>query len=174
MNECKKCNVRMDNQRIHLGYTECLDCSEVEAYSAHQVYPHKTGGYVQPVSSHKKKHLDSIDRRSRSGSRTAKGIYADNSWDRWLEKYWHDLYNPKPKSDFKPKKVLFNHQSITKVLPMIMGEYWKFGYDRAIELTNTYYKRDKITLNTKCTIVSQLTALQSLNSKQRKIIKKNT
>ena len=42
--ECKKCNVRIGNQRAHLGYTECLDCSEVEAYSAHTVYPHKTGG----------------------------------------------------------------------------------------------------------------------------------
>ena len=55
--ECKKCNVRIGNQRAHLGYTECLDCSEVEAYSAHTVYPHKTGGYVQPVSKEKSKHL---------------------------------------------------------------------------------------------------------------------
>ena len=47
MNKCKKCDVQLENQRAHLGYTECLDCSEVEAYSAHTVYPHKTGGYTE-------------------------------------------------------------------------------------------------------------------------------
>ena len=55
MNECKECGVELGNQRAHLGYTECLKCSEVEAYSAHTVYPHKTGGYVQPVSKEKSK-----------------------------------------------------------------------------------------------------------------------
>ena len=28
-----------------------------------------------------------MDRRSTGSTRTAKGIYADQSWDRWLEKY---------------------------------------------------------------------------------------
>ena len=32
MNKCKKCNIPMEDQRAHLGYTECLDCSDVEAY----------------------------------------------------------------------------------------------------------------------------------------------
>ena len=50
MNKCKKCDIDLDNQRAHLGYTECLDCSEVEPYSAHTVYPHKTVGYVKPIS----------------------------------------------------------------------------------------------------------------------------
>ena len=69
MNNCLKCDNQIDDHRYHLGYTECVECSDTEKYSAHQVYPHKTGGYVQPVSSNKKKHLDSIDRRSRgSGS----------------------------------------------------------------------------------------------------------
>ena len=95
--ECKKCGVELTIDRYKLGYTECLDCSEVEAYSAHTVYPHKTGGYVQPVSKTTSKNLKRLDRRSTGNTRTAKGIYADNSWDRWLEKYWYDYYNPKPK-----------------------------------------------------------------------------
>ena len=73
MNECKKCGVEIDNHRYHLGYTECVDCSETEKYSAHQVYPHKTGGYIQPVKSETKKHLQNIDRRSSGGGWTAKG-----------------------------------------------------------------------------------------------------
>ena len=87
MNNCLKCDNQIDDHRYHLGYTECVECSDTEKYSAHQVYPHKTGGYVQPVSSNKKKHLDSIDRRSRGSGRVAKGIMKDNSWDRGLKKY---------------------------------------------------------------------------------------
>ena len=71
MNECKKCGIELGNQRAHLGYTECLKCSEVEAYSAHTVYPHKTGGYVQPVSKEKSKDLKRLDRRSVGNTRTA-------------------------------------------------------------------------------------------------------
>ena len=47
---CTKCDNKVDDYRYHLGYTECTDCSDTEKYSAHVVYPHKTGAYVQPVS----------------------------------------------------------------------------------------------------------------------------
>ena len=111
MNECKKCGVEIDNHRYQLGYTECIDCSETEKYSAHQVYPHKTGGYVQPVKSETKKHLQNIDRRSNNGGRVAKGIVADKSWDRWLERY----YNPLPKKPKpKPKPIINNYISFDK------------------------------------------------------------
>ena len=85
MNNCLKCDNQIDDHRYHLGYTECVECSDTEKYSAHQDYPPKTGGYGQPVSSTKKKHLERIDRRSSSGVRTAKGIMKDKSWDRWLK-----------------------------------------------------------------------------------------
>ena len=62
MNKCIKCDVDLDKQRAYLGYTECLDCSEVEAYSAHTVYPHKTGGYVQPVSKTSSNNLKRLQR----------------------------------------------------------------------------------------------------------------
>ena len=61
MNKCKKCEVEIDDHRFHLGFTECVDCSETEKYSAHTVFPHKTGGYVQPVKSDTKKHLQNTD-----------------------------------------------------------------------------------------------------------------
>ena len=93
MNNCKKCDTKLDNHRAYLGYTECLDCSEVEHYSAHTVYPHKTGGYVQPVSKSTSNHLKSIDRRSTGKTRVGK---SSGDWDKWLEQYYHNLYNPKP------------------------------------------------------------------------------
>ena len=60
MRNCKTCGKFINNSKLHLGYKECIRCSDVEKYSAHIVYPHKTGGYVQPVSSTTKKHLDSM------------------------------------------------------------------------------------------------------------------
>ena len=64
MNECTSCQKEISDYRYYLGYTECVECSKEEKYSAHQVYPHKTGGFVQPVKSETKKHLQKIDRRS--------------------------------------------------------------------------------------------------------------
>ena len=61
---CSKCDTTIPDERIHLGYKECVSCSEVEPYSAHVVYPHKTGAFVQPVSSETKKNLDRLDRRA--------------------------------------------------------------------------------------------------------------
>ena len=39
MDKCSLCEKDLPNERIHLGYTECLDCSEVDKYSSHTVYP---------------------------------------------------------------------------------------------------------------------------------------
>ena len=88
MNECKKCNVRMDDQRIHLGYTECPSCSETEKYSAHVVYPHKTGAFVQPVTKTASNNLKRMDRRSVGGGRVAKGCGAILSNRRKKTKYF--------------------------------------------------------------------------------------
>ena len=52
--KCTKCNSTMPDERVHLGYRECVECSSVEPYSAHVVYPHKTGAFVQPVSRNQK------------------------------------------------------------------------------------------------------------------------
>ena len=61
---CSKCDTKIADERFHLGYKECVECSSIEPYSAHVVYPHKTGAYVQPVSSETKKNLDRLDRRA--------------------------------------------------------------------------------------------------------------
>ena len=61
---CSKCNTKIPDERIHLGYRECVECSSVEPYSAHVVYPHKTGAYVQPVTQEQKQNLDRLDRRA--------------------------------------------------------------------------------------------------------------
>ena len=76
MNKCKKCDVVLSDGRIHLGYTVCLDCSDTKKYSSHTIYPHKTGGYIQPVSSEKSDELKRLDRRGVSSNKKAKGIFS--------------------------------------------------------------------------------------------------
>ena len=165
MNECKECGVELGNQRAHLGYTECLECSEVEAYSAHTVYPHKTGGYVQPVSKEKSKHLKRIDRRSTGGTRTVKGIYSDNSWDRWLNEY----YNPKPKRVFKKYKVEpVYHKTMDDMQNDVVEYYMTNGYNNALKHINYLFTNNQISLLTKSQLVNKITTLQEMPKRLRK------
>ena len=115
---CSKCNTKIPDERVHLGYRECVECSSVEPYSAHVVYPHKTGAIVQPVQEDTKRNIQRLDRRSSTGNRVAKGIFADNSWDRWLKSYYDNIYNNKPKKKILSKKISnFLSYGITNTLP---------------------------------------------------------
>ena len=165
MNKCIKCDVDLDKQRAHLGYTECLECSEVEAYSAHTVYPHKTGGYVQPVSKEKSKHLKRIDRRSTGSTRAAKGIYADNSWDRWLK----DYYNPKPErvvKKYKAKPVY--HMTMNDLQSEILEYYNNNGYNHTRKHIQSLFIDNKISLLTKSQLNNKITTLQEMPKRLRK------
>ena len=163
--ECKKCGVELTTDRYKLGYTECLDCSEVEPYSAHTVYPHKTGGYVQPVSKTTSKNLKRLDRRSTGNIRYAGGIYADNSWDRWLEEY----YNPKPKvvpKKYKVKPVY--HKTMNDIQGEIIEYYMNNGYSNTLKHINYLLMNDKISLLTKSQLVNKITSLQEMPKRLRK------
>ena len=168
MNKCKKCEVEIDDHRFHLGYTDCVDCSETEKYSAHTVYPHKTGGYIQPIKKSQSDDLKRMDRRSTSGGRTAKGIYADQSWDRWLEQYWHNKYNPKPKKKRVVKVVKVNYIPKKDAFRQAYTEYDKYGYQAALDLLQNLYSEDKISLIVKSELVNELVGLRMMTSKERK------
>ena len=163
--ECKKCSVELTTDRYKLGYTECLVCSDVEAYSAHTVYPHKTGGYVQPISKEKSKHLKRIDRRSTGSIRTGKGIYVDNSWDKFLE----DYYNPKPKR--VPKKYDVEpvfHKTMNDIQNEILEYYTNNGYENTRKYVHKLFVNNEISLVTKSQLVSKITTLQSMPKRTRK------
>ena len=171
MDKCSVCEKNLPNERIHLGYTECLDCSEVDKYSSHTVYPHKTGGYIQPMSVEQSDNLKRLDRRSSGGSaRKAKGIVSDNSWDRWLAEYL------KPKEDkpkFTPKPTpLPIYIPIREAMQDVIDKYDTRGYEAAYELTQSLYTGDKISLMDKSKITNELTELESMSVKQRKFLKR--
>ena len=172
MNNCLKCDNQIDDHRYHLGYTECVECSDTEKYSAHQVYPHKTGGYVQPVSSTKKKHLDSIDRRSSSGVRPAKGIMKDRSWDRWLKKYYENKDKPKPKRRVVWKTPKVTYLSMSESESMVRKYYDEWGYQPTLDYCKELYLNDKISMVMKNQLTNMITDQQMLPKRLRKWVQK--
>ena len=170
MDKCSLCEKDLADERIHLGYSECLECSDTEKYSSHTVYPHKTGGYIQPMSVEQADNMKRLDRRSVGGERKAKGIVSDKSWDRWLEEYL------KPKEDkpkFTPKPTpLPIYIPIREAMREVLDKYEDRGYQAAYSLTQSLYTSDKISLTDKSKITNELTELASMSVKQRKFLKR--
>ena len=167
MNKCYKCECDLPKERIHLGYDTCLECSSTEKYSSHTVYPHKTGAFVQPVSKEKSKELNKLDRRSVGNGRVAKGIYADASWDRWLEKYLSEK-TKEPKPSFTPKKVHITHMSDDRLFNKVVLYYEDNGYQHTRDYLNELYSKDKISLSSKSKVMDELNRFEILPKRLRK------
>ena len=137
------------------------------------MYPHKTGAIVQPVQEDTKRNIQRLDRRSSNGGRVAKGIFADNSWDRWLESYYDNIYNKKPKKKISLKNFLkFSHMKTQTLYQTIVKEFIESGYHRATEKVNELYSQDKISLVQKGKMMDNLSKLQMMSSKEKKFFKK--
>ena len=160
----------MDSKRVQLGLYTCIDCSDTQKYSAHVVYPHKTGAIVQPVQEDTKRNIQRLDRRSANGGRVAKGIFADNSWDRWLKKYNEQVPNRKRARIANPKLVGSTPTllSIQKATELVMREFDSRGYQAACDYTQSLYSDDKISLLNKSTLMNELASQQMMTTKQRK------
>ena len=172
MNKCKQCNIEIDDHRYHLGYTECVECSDEEKYSAHQVYPHKTGGYVQPVKKSQSDNLKRMDRRSTGGGgKMAKGIMKDNSWDRWLKQY--ELNKNKP----KPRKVVWKtpklqYITMSEAESLVKDFYNRRGYQPTLDYCLELYQKDKISFGMKNNLTNMITNQQMLPKRLRKWVQR--
>jgi len=156
---CVKCDTKMPDERIHLGFRECVECSEVEPYSAHVVYPHKTGAYVQPVSSSIKKDLDRLDRRAVKvgGKMSAPNI-----------KEW-TMPEPKPIKEPTPQqKVYYNQVSFNDSFKQCIDTYKQKGYVVTLNYLKQLFKRNRITMMTKNKLVNTLTTIHMMDRTTRK------
>jgi ribosomal protein L37AE/L43A len=170
---CRECSTELDSKRVQLGLYTCIDCSDTQKYSAHVVYPHKTGAIVQPVQEDTKRNIQRLDRRSSNGGRVAKGIFADNSWDRWLEKYYDNIYNKQTtKKSLKKISQKFSHMKTETLYQTIVKEFIEWGYQRAVDKVNELYSQDKISLIQKGKMIDNLSKLQMMTSKEKKFFKK--
>ena len=169
---CVECDNTLSDQRVHLGYTKCLECSEEEKYSAHQVYPHKTGGYVQPIKKSQSDNLKRLDRRSTGGGKMAKGIMKDNSWDRWLKQYEENLNNPKPKRKVVWKTPKVNYLSVSESESLVRKYYNEWGYQPTLDYCKELYLDDKISMITKNQLTNMITDQQMLPKRLRKWVQR--
>ena len=158
-NNCVKCDATMPDERVHLGYRECVECSSIEPYSAHVVYPHKTGAFVQPVSSETKKNLDRLDRRA---------VKVGGKINAPKAREWKDVV-PQPKPKPKPQpKVFYNHQTFSDCFTGCKDTYIKYGYSKTVNHIKKLYKDNKINLMTRTDLISFLTSIHVMNRKERK------
>jgi len=160
ISNCSKCDDLIPDERVHLGYRECVKCSSVEPYSAHVVYPHKTGSFVQPVSKQTKKNLQRLDRR------------ADNSNGRIGVSKVKEFKMPEPKPQPKPIQresvKSFSHQSFSQCFKGCVDTYIKMGYTRTSNHIKNLFRKDKISLITKTEMTNFLTTIHLLDRKTRK------
>ena len=157
---CVKCDNKMPDERIHLGFRECVECSEVEPYSAHVVYPHKTGAYVQPVSSSIKKDLDRLDRRA---VKVGGKMSAPTNLKEWTM--------PEPKVIKEPipqQKVYYNQVSFNDSFKQCIDTYKQKGYVVTLNYLKQLFKRNRITMMTKNKLVNTLTTIHMMDRKTRK------
>ena len=157
---CRKCDTKIGDERYHLGYKECVKCSEVEPYSAHVVYPHKTGAYVQPVSSSIKKDLDRLDRRA---VKVGGKMSAPTNLKEWT------MPEPKPKVEPRPqRKVHYNQVSFNDSFKQCIDTYKQKGYVVTLNYLKQLFKRNRITMMTKNKLVNTLTTIHMMDRTTRK------
>ena len=159
---CIKCDTKINDERFHLGYRECVECSSVEPYSAHVVYPHKTGAYVQPVSSETKKSLDRLDRRA---VKVGGKMSAPTNLKEWT------MPEPKPQPKPKPRRrqeLYTNQVNFNDSFKQTIDTYKKKGYVVTINYLKQLFNKNKITMSTRNQLVNVLTSIHMLNRKDRK------
>ena len=88
----------------------------------HVVYPHKTGAYVQAVSSETAKRLNQLDRR---GYRRQSGYSMPKSFD--SKKISHDPYND------KSSVVRMNHLSVIDAQYKVKKYFKEWGFNRTMD-----------------------------------------
>ena len=103
----------------------------------------------------------------------AKGIWCDNSWDRWLEKFNANIYKKRTKVKLSKKFLKkFSHMKNKSLYQLVVKEYMGYGYYRAQEKVNELYSQDKISLIQKGKMMDNLTKLQMMTSKEKRFFKK--
>jgi len=65
---CKKCNEIIPQARVDLGYSVCVECSEVEKYGCVDVVQHKTGNTIEVLSRKDAEQANKLTQRTGFGT----------------------------------------------------------------------------------------------------------
>ena len=156
---CKECSIELDSSRVQLGLYTCIECSDTQKYSAHVVYPHKTGAFVQPVSKETKKNLQRLDRRA---------VKVGGKINAPQAREWK-MPEPKPiPKPIKQESVTYNHQNFSDCFTGCKDTYIKYGYSKTINHIRRLYRQNKINLMTRTELTNFLASIHVMNRKERK------
>ena len=118
---CSRCNVKVPQGRVDMGYTICTTCSTEDKVSCHTIYPHKTGGYIQVVSKEESENLNRLDRRGTS-KKTARH-YKEFKVD--------EVPTPKPIRREDTSSIV--HTPYDKAYQQVMDYYDEWGYEPTLK-----------------------------------------
>ena len=145
MANCSRCDVKVPQARIDMGYTICVKCSTEQKKMGHVIYPHKTGGYVQVVDSETYQDLNRIDRRGYKG----KGP----------RQYKDFVVKEKPIEERKSLNggvCRIKHLSYDNAFSQVMNYYEDWGYDRTIKYLRELSSSGKIPLRFRVTLQNKV------------------
>ena len=145
MANCSRCDVKVPQARIDMGYTICVKCSTEQKKMGHVIYPHKTGGYVQVVDSETYQDLNRIDRRGYKG----KGP----------RQYKDFVVKEKPIEERKSLNggvCRIKHLSYDNAFSEVMNYYEDWGYDRTIKYLRELSSSGKIPLRFRVTLQNKV------------------
>ena len=143
---CSRCNIKVPQGRIDMGYTICTDCSTEEKVSCHTIYPHKTGGYIQVVSKEASDNLNRLDRRGTSvkTSKHYKPFVAEKKEE------------PKRFSNRRCVKV---YTEFDVALKRVLDYYDEWGYEPTLKYIRTMNSSGDIPLMTRVKIQDMVTEI---------------
>jgi phage terminase large subunit GpA-like protein len=141
---CSRCDTKVPQGRVDMGYTICTDCSTEDKVSCHTIYPHKTGGYIQVVTKEQSKNLNRLDRRGTS-TKTAKH-YKEFKVD--------TIDEPKPIKRYKCNKVYTTYDTALK---MVLDYYDEWGYEPTLKYLRQLNSSGEIPLMTRVKIQDMIT-----------------
>ncbi len=141
---CSRCDTKVPQGRVDMGYTICTDCSTEDKVSCHTIYPHKTGGYIQVVTKEQSENLNRLDRRGTS-TKTAKH-YKEFKVD--------TIDEPKPIKRYKCNKVYTTYDTALK---MVLDYYDEWGYEPTLKYLRQLNSSGEIPLMTRVKIQDMIT-----------------
>ena len=148
----------MDKHRVHLGYSECVDCSSVKKYSSHTIYPHKTGGYIQVVSKEQSENLNRLDRRGTSVKSA---------------KYYKPFVVEKKEEPkvYKSRRCTKVYTSYENALKSVLEYFDEWGYEPTIKYLRKMNSSGEIPLMTRVKIQDIVTDMY-LEPSPRSLVRK--
>ena len=128
MAKCK-CGSAIPEKRVEMGYKTCVECSTEEKYGFIDVVYHKTGNTIEILPAEDAKKMRELTKRRGFGSMSS--LRGGSGGGGGITVSSHRNYPTQ--ADFE------------KVGEEAMKEYEAFGLKEAVEVIESYYKKEKIT-----------------------------